>query len=136
MDKITSHICMSSDMGVHGNLFGGKMVSWIDEAAAIYANMYCDSSKMVTVKISELIFKEAVKLGNIVNIYGEVKSLGKTSITLHIEVKRHDPVTGKETLTTSTDIVFVRIGDDGHSVEIDQSIQEKFKKSNTLIKQS
>ena len=96
--------------------------------------MYCDTPTMVTVKVSELIFKEAVKLGNIVKIYGEVKSLGKTSVTLHLEVKRHDPVTGKETLTTSTDIVFVRIGEDGHSVEIDPSIQEKFKKSNTLSK--
>lgn len=134
MDKITSHICMSSDMGVHGNLFGGKMMAWIDEAAAVYACMYCDTPTMVTVKVSELIFKEAVKLGNIVKIYGEVKSLGKTSVTLHLEVKRHDPVTGKETLTTSTDIVFVRIGEDGHSVEIDPSIQEKFKKSNTLSK--
>ena len=53
---------MSSDIGVHGNLFGGTMMSWIDEAGAAYASQICDTPRMVTVKISELLFKKPILL--------------------------------------------------------------------------
>ena len=69
---------MSSDIGVHGNLFGGTMMSWIDEAGAAYASQICDTPKMVTVKINELIFKKPIKIGNLIKIYGSVKEFGKT----------------------------------------------------------
>ena len=51
MELVTTKICMALDLGVHGNLFGGSMMSFIDEAAAAYACQICDSAKMVTMKI-------------------------------------------------------------------------------------
>ena len=125
---------MTKDLGVHGNLFGGIMCSWIDESAALYACTYCDTSQIVTVKISELVFKKAVKQGQILRFYGEVLSIGETSISLHIIVKHHDPKTEEETIVTHTDIVFVRIDETGKAVPINNSIKEKFKQSNTLRK--
>ena len=133
MDLISTHICMTKDIGVHGNLFGGTMMSWIDESAASYSCMYCDTTSMVTVKVSELIFKKPVKPGQMVRIYGEVKYLGDTSITLHLEVKKHDPTNGEEETTTDTEIVFVRIDENGNPKSISQKIKDKFKKSKTLL---
>ena len=48
---------MTKDVGFHGNLFGGLMLSWLDEAAAALAAELCESPRMVTVKISEVIFQ-------------------------------------------------------------------------------
>lgn len=134
MDLIGTKVCMTKDLGVHGNLFGGKMMSWIDESAAAYACMYCDNPRMVTVKVSELIFQRPVKVGEMVRFYGNVKKIGNTSITLHLDVKIHNPVNGNETLCTTTDIVFVSINQDGKSIPIKQNIKDKFKTSNTLRK--
>ena len=118
MDLITTHVCMTKDLGVHGNLFGGILVSWIDEAAAAYACMKCDTNRMVTVKINELIFKKPIKQGHLIKIYGNVLRIGETSITIEIVVKKHDPVSGEEYITTSTEIVFVKIDEDGNTSPI------------------
>ena len=134
MDIIGTKVCMTKDIGVHGNLFGGKMMSWIDESAAAYACMYCDNPSMVTVKVSELLFKRSVKVGEMVRFYGKVKSIGNTSITLHLDVKIHNPTNGEEKLCTTTDIVFVNIDENGEPKSISQDIKNKFKTTKTLYK--
>ena len=47
---------MAKDIGIHGNLFGGTLMSWIDEAAAAYVTEYCFTPNMVTVHVGELTF--------------------------------------------------------------------------------
>ena len=54
---------MEKDLGVHGNLFGGIMLSWLDEAAATMAYEVCRSPSMVTLKIEEVLFGKPVKIG-------------------------------------------------------------------------
>ena len=68
---ISTHPIKKSDLGFHGNLFGGTMMSYLDESAAAYACQLCDTPRMVTVKIEEVVFKLPVKVGNILKIYGE-----------------------------------------------------------------
>jgi len=68
MELVSTHVAMTKDLGVHGNLFGGKLLAALDEAVACYATMYCRTPNMVTLKISEVIFKEAVKVNNQVRI--------------------------------------------------------------------
>ena len=134
MDLISTHICMTKDLGVHNNLFGGIMMSHIDEAAASYACMYCDTPRMVTVRVNELIFKKPVKVGDLVKFYCKVKDVGNSSITIYVEAKKHNPTDGEEIVVTSTDITFVRIDENGHSTPIDESIKNKFKTTNILKK--
>ena len=55
MELITTYICKTSDLGVHGNMFGGTLVSIIDDAGASYASQICDTPRMVTIKIDEFI---------------------------------------------------------------------------------
>lgn len=116
---------MSKDIGIHGNLFGGILMAWIDEAAAAFATEYCFTPNMVTLKVGELLFKKPIKAGNHIRIYGDVAHLGNTSITLAIEVKKYNLYSGEETIVCTTNIAFVRIDDDGHPTPIGESVRKK-----------
>jgi acyl-CoA thioesterase YciA len=126
MVLITTYISKKGDEGVHGNMFGGTLLALIDDAAASYASQICDTQKIVTLKIDELIFKRAIKVGNILKIYGEVVSFGNTSVTLYIEVRKHNVYTGSQDIVTHTKIVFVRIDEDGKPRPIHQHVKERY----------
>lgn len=126
MELITTYISKKGDEGVHGNMFGGTLLALIDDAAASYASQICDTQKIVTLKIDELIFKRAIKVGNILKIYGEVVSFGNTSVTLYIEVRKHNVYTGDQDIVTHTKIVFVRIDEDGKPRPIHQHVKERY----------
>lgn len=111
---------MRKDLGISGNLFGGNLVSWIDEAAASYACRICNTQRMTTLKINELIFKKPIKESDIIRIYGLVEKIGDTSITLELIVKKHNPTTSIEETTTSTQIVFVKIDENGCPTKINK----------------
>ena len=87
MELISTYICKKGDIGVHDNMFGGLILSVIDDASASYASQICDTQRVVTLKIDELIFAKPVKVGNILKVYGEVKAFGTTSVTLYVEVR-------------------------------------------------
>jgi acyl-CoA thioesterase YciA len=115
---------MARDIGVHNNLFGGTLMEWIDEAAAAYATEYCYTPNMVTLRVGELLFKKPVKTGNHIRIYGEVVSLGNTSITLKIEVRKYNLYSGEEAVVCTTNMTFVRIDDDGSPTPIGTSVRK------------
>ena len=126
MELITTKICMALDIGVHGNLFGGNMMSFLDEAAAAYASQICDTPRMVTKKIEEVVFENPVKVGNIIKIYGEVDKIGTTSITVKLEARKHNVYTGQQKLVCSTKMVFVRIDDEGSPVPISERVKQRY----------
>ncbi len=129
MELITTSLCKASDIGAHNYMFGGHMMALIDEASAAYAMEICDTPNIVTVKVDELIFKQAVKLGNLIKIYGEIKEIGRTSITLYIEVRIHDVYDDLQVTATHTNIKFVKIDPiSRHAVPIDEQIKLKYKK--------
>jgi len=53
VDLISTHAVKKSDLGFHGNLFGGKLLSWLDAAGAAYAMQVCDTPRVVTVSIDK-----------------------------------------------------------------------------------
>ncbi len=122
---LSTKLCMTRDIGVHGNLFGGYLVSWLDEVAAIWACELCKNPNMITLKIDEMIFERPVKVGNQVNIYGTVKKVGRTSITIYIEARTKNVYSGEEELVCSTIFVFVRIGDSGKPVPINEEVKKQ-----------
>ncbi len=132
MKLLTKRIVMTRDIGIHGNLFGGTLMSWIDEAAAAYATEYCYTPNMVTVHVGELIFKKPLKAGQHVRIYGEVYKLGETSITLKIEAKKFNVYSSEETIVCTTTITFVRIDDDGTPTPIGETIKRNHNEKNLL----
>jgi acyl-CoA thioesterase YciA len=126
MELISTYICKQGDIGVHNNMFGGIILSIIDDAAASYASQICDTQRVVTLKIDELVFAKPVKSGNIIKIYGSVKEFGTTSVTLYIEVRKHNVYTGIQTVVTHTNIKFVRIDDEGNSLAISERVKSRY----------
>lgn len=127
MELITTHICKASEIGVHGNMFGGTMMSMIDESAAAYSAQLCDTPRMVTIKIEELVFKKPVKVGNLMKIYGKVIEFGRSSISIYIEVRKHNVYTGEQEVVTHTNIKFVRIDDEGNPIPISDRVKTRYK---------
>jgi acyl-CoA thioesterase YciA len=131
MELITTKICMALDIGVNGNLFGGVMMSVLDESAAAYTCQICDSLRMVTKKIEEVVFESPVKVGNIIKVYGEVDRIGRTSITIKIEARKHNVYTAVQKLVCSTKVVFVKIDDEGTPVPIAENIKTRYSERKT-----
>ena len=126
MELISTYICKQGDIGVHNNMFGGIILEIIDDAAASYASQICDTQRVVTLKIDELVFKLPVKSGNILKIYGCVKEFGTTSVTLYIEVRKHNVYTGVQTVVTHTNMKFVRIDEEGNSLAISERVKTRY----------
>lgn len=126
MELITTYICKQGDIGVHNNMFGGIILAIIDDAAAGYASQICDTQRVVTLKIDELVFKRPVKSGNIIKVYGSVKEFGTTSVTLYIEVRKHNVYTGVQTVVTHTNMKFVRIDDEGNPLAISERVKSRY----------
>jgi len=123
---ISTHPIKKSDLGFHGNLFGGKLLSWLDAAGAAYAMEVCDSPRMVTVKIDECIFKKPAKEGQLLKIYGKVLDIGKSSLTLELESRSHNVYSGTQSVILSTNIKFVRIDENGDSIPISDRVKSKY----------
>ena len=126
MDLITTYFCKASQVGYHGNLFGGRMLAWLDEAGAAYAAQCCDSPRMVTKHISSVTFEKPVRPGQIIKIYGQVKKVGNTSITIRLEARRHSVYNGTQRLVCSTEMVFVRIDGDGEAIPLSEKVKSKY----------
>jgi len=126
MELLSTFICKNSELGVHGNMFGGKMLSFIDESAAAYVAQLCDTPRMVTIKIEELLFKSPVRLGNLLKIYGNVLKFGKSSLTLYVEVRKHNVHTGLQDVVTHTNITFVKIDEDGTPIPISDRVKIRY----------
>jgi len=126
MELITTHPIKKSDLGFHANLFGGKLLAWLDAAAASYAMQVCDTPRMVTVKIDECIFNKPAREGQLIKIYGDVVKFGNTSVTMYLEARAHNVYSGQQTNILSTNIVFVRIDENGDPIPISERVKNKF----------
>jgi len=118
MELLNTHPIKKSDLGFHGNLFGGKLLAWIDSAAAGYSMQLCDTPRMVTVSIDKCFFEKPAREGQLLKIYGKPSILGTTSITLYMEARAHNVYTGKQAVVLKTNIKFVSIDEDGNPIPI------------------
>lgn len=126
MRLISTHPIKKSDLGFHGNLFGGKLLAWIDASGAALAQESADTPRMVTVKIDECIFKKPAKEGQLLKIYGKVKRIGTTSMVLELEARSHNVYNGNQNVILSTNITFVRIDEQGEPIPIAERVKQKF----------
>ena len=125
MELISTHPVKKSDLGFHGNLFGGKLLAWVDAAAASYAAQLCDTPRMVTVAIDKCVFERPAKEGHLLKIYGKAHKVGNSSVTLHVEARSHSVYSGKQSIILSTYIKFVRIDEQGDPIPISERAKSK-----------
>jgi acyl-CoA thioesterase YciA len=122
---ISTHPIKKSDLGFHGNLFGGKLLAWVDSSGAAYAMEVCDTPRMVTVKIDECVFKKPAKEGQLIKIYGRVTNIGVSSLTLELQARSHNVYSGTQNIILSTNIKFVRIDENGDSIPISDRVKNR-----------
>ena len=96
MQLLGTKVCKKYDLGVHNNLFGGTMLSWVDESAVAFVNEVCHCPTMVTLKIEEVLFKSPVKENNLIKIYGQIDRIGGKSITVSVEARKFNVYSHEE----------------------------------------
>ncbi len=116
------------DLNPNGTLFGGSLLMWIDEEAAIYTICQLDNPHVVTKFMSEINFVSSARQGDIIELGMTATHFGCTSITLCCEVR--NKITRKSILTVDK-LVFVNVDRDGNpqphgKTHITRS-EEKFK---------
>ncbi len=101
---------MPRDTNAHGTVFGGVILSYIDVAGGVEAVRHTKHERFVTVAMKEVIFHEPVFIGDLVSFYATTLNVGKTSITIHVEVEAERfGNKGEIVRVTSADITFVAI---------------------------
>lgn len=97
------------DLNANNTLFGGRLLSWIDEEAGIYAMSKLQTQKVVTKFMSEINFVSSANQRDVIEIGLKVKEVGTTSITFSCEVRN---LFTKETIITIDRIVFVNVDEE------------------------
>lgn len=117
------------DLNANGSLFGGSLLKWIDEEAAIYAIVQLENPMVVTKFISEINFVSSAKQGDIIELGITAIHFGNTSLTMRCEVR--NKITRKSILTIDK-IVFVNVDENGnptpHGKTKIKYIEEDFEK--------
>ena len=98
------------DLNPNGTLFGGRLLEWIDEEAALYTIVQLENRSIVTKFMSEVNFIHAPVQGDIIEIGIEVIAFGRTSLTFRCEVR--NKMTQQDILKIEK-IVMVNLGPDG-----------------------
>jgi len=99
------------DLNPNGTLFGGSLLRWIDEEAAIYAIVQLENHHVVTKYISEINFVSSARQGDIIEMGITATDFGNTSITMRCEVR--NKITRKSILTIDK-MVFVNVDEYGN----------------------
>ena len=128
MEIISSHPIKKSDLGFHGNLFGGQLLRWLDSAAAGYAMQLCDTPRMVTVSIDKCNFEKPAREGQLIKIYGYPQAIGNSSVNLYMEARAHNVYTGKQVIVLKTHIKFVHIDETGHPIPLGEKARNRINK--------
>lgn len=98
------------DLNPNGTLFGGRLLEWIDEEAALYTIVQLENRSIVTKFISEINFIKAPVQGDIIEMGIEVVKFGNSSITLKCEVRNK---LTREVILQIDKIIMVNLGPDG-----------------------
>ncbi len=98
------------DLNPNHTLFGGRLLQWIDEEAALYAIVQLETPRCVTKYISEINFISSAKQGDIIEIGIEAISFGHTSITLACHVRN---MMTRQTIITIDRVTFVGVNEEG-----------------------
>ncbi len=105
-------LMMPRDTNAHGTIFGGVILSYIDQAGAIEARRQ-GCSLMVTVSMDKVVFHAPVFVGDLVSFWTETLRIGNTSITTKVKVEAlRNGNAGAPVLVTEAQVVYVNVGPD------------------------
>ena len=106
-----------------GNVHGGWIMKLVDEAGAL-ACMRHAQRRVVTVAIDQMVFRQPIRIGDLVNLSAEVTYAGRTSMEAEVQVTAENPVTGEQTHTNTAYLVYVAMEDDGQPATVPPLLAE------------
>jgi uncharacterized protein (TIGR00369 family) len=106
-----------------GNVHGGWIMKLMDEAGAL-ACMRHAQARVVTVAVDQMMFREPIRLGDLVTLTAEVSYVGRTSMEAEIDVIAENPVTGECVHTNAAYFVYVALGENEHPIPVPPLIPE------------
>ena len=123
MDLVLKVIPMPADVNANGDIFGGWVMAQCDLAGSVIPARYT-KGRMATVAVNEFIFKQPVRLGDILSFYSKLVKIGRTSITVTVEVFAERFRTQGEYLkVTQATFTSVAIADNGRPRPIERAPQ-------------
>ncbi|WP_395333243.1 acyl-CoA thioesterase [Novosphingobium sp. BL-8H] len=118
-DPVIRVTAMPADANAYGDIFGGWLMSQMDMGAGLIAARR-SRGRAVTVAMDGMQFHLPVKVGDEVSVYGEIKRLGRTSMTIAIEAWRRHRHEEEEVKVTQAVFTFVAVNEFGKPRVIDQ----------------
>lgn len=113
-------LMMPRETNAHGTIFGGIILSYIDQAGAVGA-VEAGCGRVVTVAMDQVEFHEPVFVGDLVSLYTRIERKGRTSIVVHVDVRvRRQRAAGTEVSVTEAKVTYVNIDGSGKPTPIDQ----------------
>ncbi|MBT9505283.1 acyl-CoA thioesterase [Rhodoferax sp.] len=111
-------IPMPGDCNANGDIFGGWVMAQVDLAGSVVPARYA-GGRMATVAVNEFIFKQPVRVGDILSFFAKLTRIGRTSITVKVEVyAERFGSQGKYIKVTEASLTYVAIDENGHPREV------------------
>lgn len=111
-------IPMPGDCNANGDIFGGWVMAHVDLAGAVVPARYA-GGRMATVAVNEFVFKHPVRVGDILSFFAKLTRIGRTSITVKVEVfAERFGTTLEYTKVTEASLTYVAIDENGQPREV------------------
>jgi acyl-CoA thioesterase YciA len=111
-------VAMPADANAYGDIFGGWLLSLMDNAAGLVAARR-SKGRAVTVALDGMVFHQPVKVGDEVTVYAEIERVGRTSMTIAVEAWRRERHREEPIKVTEAKFTFVAVDGQGHSRAVD-----------------
>jgi len=117
-------IPMPADTNGNGDIFGGWVMAQVDLAGAVLPARYV-RGRMATVAVNQFVFKQPVRVGDILSFYSHVTRIGNTSITVQVEVfAERFKAQGQYVKVTEASLTYVAIDDEGRPTPIPKDAKD------------
>ena len=114
---IQTKLILPPDTNYHNSIFGGKVLAYIDEIAAIAAMKHA-KSEVVTASIDSVDFVSPAYVGEVLELEAVVSSTGRSSMEIYVRVTCKNLITSEERLTTESFVTMVAIDEEGKTREV------------------
>ena len=120
---VMHELVLPNETNAHGNIFGGKVMYYMDMCAAMSAYKHARKS-VVTASVDRLNFLAPAKMGDIIILKSSVNYTSKSSMEVGVRIESEDPITGKVKHTASAYLTFVALNGNNKPTSIEPIITE------------
>ena len=120
---VLTEIVLPNDTNTLGNLMGGRLLHWMDVAAAISARRHC-KRVVVTASVNNVSFNRPIRLGSVLTLEAHVSRAFHSSMEIFIDVWVEDVKTGKKTKSNEAIYTFVAVDQIGRAISVPEIIPE------------